>query len=209
MADPDYKATSTAGGFGNRIGWGKRPALLLIDVCRAYWTPGSPLDTSSNPASAASPDVMRRLLSAARSAKVPVIWTTIIYKKDMSDAGLFYLKAKQLEVWKEGNDSGLDGWLEGLEPTEGEEVVLKRHASAFFGTELVSKLTLLGVDTLVIGGVSTSGCIRATTLDALSYNYRPMVSLLNISRRSMLIKSTGRRHSMRRSKSSNPRSQHL
>ena len=175
MADPDYKSTSSAGGFGNRIGWGKRPALLLIDVCKAYWSPGSPLDTSSNPASAASPDVMRRLLSAARSAKVPVIWTTVLYKKDMSDAGLFYLKAKQLEVWREGNDQGLDGWLEGLEPAEGEEVIVKRHASAFFGTELVGKLTLLGVDTLVICGVSTSGCVRASTLDALSYNYRPMV----------------------------------
>ena len=95
----------------------------------------------------------------------------------MSDAGLFYLKAKQLEIWKEGNDSGLEGWLEGLEPAEGEEVIVKRHASAFFGTELVSKLTLLGVDTLVIGGVSTSGCIRATTLDGMSYNYRPMVTI--------------------------------
>ena len=157
-------------------GWGKRPALLLIDVCQAYWTPGSPLDTSSNPASAASPEVMKRLLTTARSAKLPVIWTTVSYKKDMSDAGLFYLKAKQLEVWKEGNDSGLEKWLEGLEPGDGEEVVVKRHASAFFGTELVSKLTLLGVDTLVICGVSTSGCIRATALDALSYNYRPMVS---------------------------------
>ena len=175
MADPDYKSTSTAGGFGNRIGWGKRPALLLIDVCKAYWTPGSPLDTSSNPTSAASPDVMRRLLSAARSAKVPVIWTTVRYNKDMSDAGLFYLKAKQLEVWREGNDRGLDGWLEGLKPMVGEEVVVKRHASAFFGTELVGKLTLLGVDTLVICGVSTSGCVRASTLDTLSYNYRPMV----------------------------------
>lgn len=178
MADPDYKSTSSAGGFGNRIGWGKRPALLLIDVCKAYWTPGSPLDTSSNPASAASPDVMRRLLAAARSAKIPVIWTTVLYKKDMSDAGLFYLKAKQLEVWKEGNDRGLDRWLDGLEPAEGEELIVKRHASAFFGTELVSKLTLLGVDTLVIGGVSTSGCIRASTLDALSYNYRPMVGIM-------------------------------
>ena len=176
MADPDYKSTSTRGGFGNRIGWGKRPALLLIDVCQAYWTPGSPLDTSSNPASAASPDVMRRLLAAARSSKIPVIWTTCLYKKDMSDAGLFYLKAKQLEVWKEGNDRGLDKWLDGLEPADGEDVVSKRHPSAFFGTELVSKLTLLGVDTLVICGVSTSGCIRASALDALSYNYRPMVS---------------------------------
>ena len=174
MAD-SYQSTASANGFGNRIGWGKRPALVLIDVCKAYWTPGSPLDTSSNPASATSPETMRRLLDTARQAKVPVIWTQCLYKKDMSDAGLFYLKAKQLDVWQEGNDRGLDKWMPGLEPIEGEDVVYKRHASAFFGTELVSKLTLLGVDTLVICGVSTSGCIRASTLDALSYNYRPMV----------------------------------
>ncbi|KAK5163968.1 uncharacterized protein LTR77_010364 [Saxophila tyrrhenica] len=180
MADQDYRTASSANGFGNRIGWGARPALLLIDVCTAYWTPGSPLDTSSNPASVASVDVMRRLLSSARGAShggkgVPVIWTTVKYKPDMSDAGLFYSKAKQLSIWAEGDERGLGAWVEGLVPGRGEEVVEKRHASAFFGTELVSKLILLGVDTLVICGVSTSGCVRATTLDALSYNFRPMV----------------------------------
>ena len=172
----DYQTIASASGFGNRIGWGKRPALLLIDVCTAYWTKGSPLDTSSNPASAASPDVMRRLLTAAREAKVPVIWTQVSYKNDMSDAGLFYAKAKQLEVWREGNTLGYDTMMPGLDPRGSETVVLKRHASAFFGTELASTLNLMNVDTLVICGVSTSGCIRASALDALSYNYRPMVS---------------------------------
>lgn len=76
---------------------------MLVDVCQAYFTPGSPLDTSSNPASAASPDVMRRLLGAAREGKVPVIWTQVKYdREDMADAGLFYLKAKVLDVWKKG-----------------------------------------------------------------------------------------------------------
>lgn len=120
---------------------------------------------------------MRRLLAAARRSNIPVIWTQVLYKKkDMSDAGLFYRKAKQLDIWLEGNNRGLDAWLPGLEPVEGEEIVQKRHASAFFGTELAGTLNLLNVDTLVICGVSTSGCVRATTLDALSYNYRPMVS---------------------------------
>lgn len=127
----DYRATSSANGFGNRIGWGKRPALLLIDVCKAYWTPGSPLDTSANPASAASVDVMRRLVAAARgpaegSDGVPVIWTTVKYKADMSDAGLFYCKAKQLSIWAEGDGRGWGNWVEGLVPEAGEEVVEKR-----------------------------------------------------------------------------------
>jgi nicotinamidase-related amidase len=125
--DDDYRTAASANGFGNRIGWGKRPAILLIDVCTAYWTPGSSLDTSSNPASAASLDVMRHLLAAAREANsAPVIWTTVKYKSDMSDAGLFYSKAKQLSIWAEGDDRRLGQWVEGLVPRKGEEVVEKR-----------------------------------------------------------------------------------
>ena len=167
-----------ASGFSNRMGWGQRPALLLIDVCRAYWCAGSPLDTSSNPASAASPDVMRRLLEAAREAKIPVIWTQVSYKKGMRDAGLFYTKSKMLDVWEEGDERGYDALMPGLEPAEGEDVVVKTHPSAFFGTSFASKLHLLNVDTLVLCGVSTSGCVRATTLDAMCHNYRPMVSVM-------------------------------
>ncbi|KXL43286.1 MAG: hypothetical protein FE78DRAFT_152640, partial [Acidomyces sp. 'richmondensis'] len=156
-----------ASGFSGRMGWGRRPALLLIDVCKAYWTMGSPLDTSSNPASAASPEVMRHLLAAARASQCPVIWTQVFYRKGMRDAGLFYKKSKSLEIWEEGNDAGYDEWVPGLEPIEGEEIVVKRHPSAFFGTELASTLHLLNVDTLVICGVSTSGCVRASALDAM------------------------------------------
>lgn len=173
--ETDYRATSSAGGFGNRIGWGARPALLLIDICKAYFTSGSPLDTSANPSSTNSLKVVERLLAAARASKIPIIWTTIRYRNDMKDAGLFYAKAKPLEIWREGDTSGLSGWIEGLEPDGDEEIVFKKHASAFFGTELASRLTMMRVDTLVIGGVSTSGCVRATALDALSSNFRPMV----------------------------------
>lgn len=128
----DYRSTSSANGFGNRIGWGSRPALILIDVCTAYWTPGSPLDTSSNTASVASLDVMRRLLASARESKIPVIWTTVQYKSDMSDAGLFFKKAKQLSIWAEGDERGLAEWVEGLVPKVGEEVVAKRCVEQTF-----------------------------------------------------------------------------
>ncbi|KAK4954363.1 hypothetical protein LTR10_007794 [Elasticomyces elasticus] len=102
---------------------------------------------------------MKRLLAAARESSIPVIWTQVYYRKGMRDAGLFYAKSKQLAVWEEGNDRGYDALMPGLEPKEGEEVVSKRHPSAFFGTELASTLHLMNVDTLVICGVSTSGCV--------------------------------------------------
>lgn len=130
-------------GFSNRMGWGSRPALLLIDVCTAYWTDNSPLDIRSNPEGAASPDSMRRLLAAAREGKVPVVWTKVEYvKKDMSDAGIFYLKAKPLDVWQKGDPRGLAEWMPGMVPEEGEVVVTKRWPSAFFGTGLSSDLTV-------------------------------------------------------------------
>jgi hypothetical protein len=143
-------ATTTSyerSGFSQKMGWGNRPALILIDVCKAYWSAGSPLDTSANPESVEAPASMRRLLAAARSAKAPVLWTKVYYdRQDMADAGLMYSKAKVLTVWQKGDTRGVEGSVDGL------------------------------VDTLVICGVSTSGCVRATTLDAMQHGFRPMVS---------------------------------
>lgn len=192
-AESDSYAQS---GFCTRMGWGTRPALLLVDVCKAYWTPGSPLDLSSTPhhhhpaaaaAAAAVPDVIRRLLAAARgsasasaSASVPVLWTAVEYQRDaeMRDAGLFWRKAKSLDVFRAGDPRGLGGWVdEELTPAAGEVVVAKKYASGFFGTTLASELACLGADTVVVVGVSTSGCVRATALDAMQHGFRPMVSL--------------------------------
>ncbi|KAK6854989.1 N-carbamoylsarcosine amidase [Apiospora arundinis] len=186
-------ASYQASGFGNRMGWGTRPALLLIDVCKAYWTPGSPLDLSAYPPAKQCPDVIRRLLVAARRAGVPVIWTAVEYSPDldMADAGLFWKKSKSLRVFNRGlDDQGLGGWVsEDLKPLEsgsdggggttrrrgGEMVVKKKYTSAFFGTALASDLQVLGVDTVVLCGVSTSGCVRASALDAMQNGFRPMV----------------------------------
>lgn len=93
----------------------------------------------------------------------------------MADAGLFYKKTKPLTVWQTGDPRGLDKPMEGLEPAPGDTVIVKKFASAFFGTTLASELHYLNVDTLVICGVSTSGCVRATTLDAMQSGFRPMV----------------------------------
>lgn len=159
------------------MGWGQRPALLIIDVCVAYWSPSSPLSLLNNPEAVTAPESMRRLLSAARENGFPVVWSTVEYKDpDMADAGLFWHKSKSLDVWKKGDERGLAAYMEGIEPVKGETVILKKYASAFFGTTLASSLHILNVDTLVICGVSTSGCVRATTLDAMQSGFRPMVS---------------------------------
>ncbi len=171
--DPAYSST----GFGRRMGWGTRPALVLVDVCKAYWTPGSPLDLTAHQPSAASPEVMKRLVAAARRAEVPVVWTTVEYTDGgMRDAGLFWLKSKNLSVWQTGDDRGLGDFLDGLTPEAGDLVIKKKYPSAFFGTTLATDLKVLGADTLVICGVSTSGCVRATALDSMCNGYRPMVS---------------------------------
>lgn len=183
-------------GFCTRMGWGARPALILIDVCKAYWTAGSPLDLSSNPAAVAAPTSMRKLLAAARgllgSSRVPVIWTAVEYDDpEMRDAGLFWHKAKVLDVFRAGDPRGLGGWVDddddnnkradgsdlddSLRPAPSELLVKKKYASGFFGTTLATELACLGVDTLVIAGVSTSGCVRATALDAMQNGFRPMV----------------------------------
>ncbi|KAF2102770.1 putative N-carbamoylsarcosine amidase [Rhizodiscina lignyota] len=163
-------------GFATKMGWGSRPALLLIDVCKAYWAEGSPLDISACPAGAASPDSMRKLLTAAREGGVPVLWTVVEFSDpDMKDAGLFWHKAKMLDIWKVGDKRGLGDFLPGLVPKEGELVLKKHYASGFFGTTLATDLRNLGVDTTVICGVSTSGCVRASALDAMQNGFRPMV----------------------------------
>ncbi|OIW32647.1 putative N-carbamoylsarcosine amidase [Coniochaeta ligniaria NRRL 30616] len=177
MSVPHASSESYArSGFANRMGWGQRPALLIIDVCVAYWDASSPLSLLGNPEAESAPDSMRRLVAAARAGGVPVVWSRVEYTHpDMADAGLFWRKAKVLDVWKADDTRGLAACLDGLEPAEEDTVVVKKYASAFFGTTLAGSLQLLNVDTVVICGVSTSGCVRATTLDAMQHGFRPMV----------------------------------
>lgn len=194
--DNDNRATA---GLGGKIGFGDRPALLCVDVCNAYWSPGSPLDISSDPRSAGAPAVIRELVEAARSGKVPVIWTRVEYTElDMSDAGVFFCKAPLLRVFQKGRETGLESWVSGLEPKAGELVISKRYPSAFFATDLNTRLQLKGVDTLVVCGVSTSGCVRASVLDAMCLGYRPMASFLaTLSPETLLTVPQGRWRSMR------------
>jgi maleamate amidohydrolase len=155
----------TAAGFGVRLGAGHSPALLVVDVCRAYLEPSSPLYAGVEDACAS----VGRLVDAARTAGVPVVWTRVRYD---ADARLvFHRKVPSLSVFA----TELGDFPAGVAPTPGERVVVKDHASAFFGTSLADDLRAAGVDTVLVTGFSTSGCVRASALDALQHDFVPLV----------------------------------
>ena len=168
MSDQDL-SQNYKGAFGKRIGFGKRPALLMIDFVQAYFDPSCALfaDVEETLASAL------RLQTAARSAGIPVIYTNVVYNRAALNGGRFYQKSMTLHHFLEG--SAMGAWPAGLEPTEDELVISKQYASAFFGTSLASTLTTLGIDTLIHTGVSTSGCVRATCVDSCSYGFIPII----------------------------------
>lgn len=159
--------------FGGRLGWGERPALLLVDVVAAYLTPGSPFDLGERGAPALAECL--RLLTAAREGGVPVAHTVVGYTAGMADAGPFGRKVPALGVFAEDATDGWGAEASELTPAQGELVVRKQHASGFFGTSLAATLTSLGVDTLVVAGFSTSGCVRASATDASAHGFAPIV----------------------------------
>ena len=163
--DLDYKTA----GFSKRLGFGRRPALVVIDFCHAYLDADSPLYADVEDARVSS----ERLLRASRVAGIPIIHTRVEFQPDGANGGVFFRKVDALKCFIEGNPLGEPG--PGLEPQPGEVVVTKQYASAFFGTSLASTLTALGVDTLIHAGVSTSGCVRATALDACQHGFVPIV----------------------------------
>jgi nicotinamidase-related amidase len=160
-----------AGGFGLALQPGHRPALLVIDFVRAYLVEGSPLYAGAEPARAAA----QTLLEAARRAGIPVVHTNVQYQPGGRDGGVFFRKVPALKCFEAGTHPDLAAFAAGLEPVAGETVITKQYASAFFGTTLASTLTSLGVDTLLIAGVSTSGCVRASTVDACQHGFIPLV----------------------------------
>ncbi|BCY12901.1 isochorismatase family protein [Actinoplanes sp. L3-i22] len=158
-------------GFARRLGWGDRPAVLLVDPAVAYTRPGSPLYLGTGEIAA---QAMAALAASARAAGVPVVWTRVHFADaSCAEAPLFAAKVPALKAFAEG--SALAGFAPPLSPAPGETVVVKHYASAFAGTSLAAWLTSHRIDTLVIGGFSTSGCVRASALDALQHGFRPMV----------------------------------
>lgn len=163
--DEDY----TRAGFGGRLPFGRRPVLLIVDVCRAYLDPASPLYAGVEDALASNV----RLADAARRLGVPVLFTQVVYRAGGVDGGLFYRKVPALKAFLEG--SPLGDFDDALRALPGELVVSKQYASAFFGTSLAATLTAMGADCVIVTGFSTSGCVRATALDAVQHGFLPFV----------------------------------
>lgn len=165
----DGLAANYQGAFDGHLPFGQHPALLLIDFVMAYLDPASPLYAGVEDALASS----ARLLAAARAAGLPVIHTNVEYEPGGSNGGVFYRKVPALKVFDRG--SPLGAFPPELTPLPGEIVFTKQQASAFFGTGLADHLRTAGIDTLLIAGVSTSGCIRASALDACQHGFLPFV----------------------------------
>jgi nicotinamidase-related amidase len=159
------------GGFGRSLQFGKRPALLVIDFVRAYLVPGSPLYAGVEQ----TRDDCVLLLKAARAADIPIVHTNVAFQPGGRDGGVFFRKVPALRCFERGAHPELAAFAEGLEPIAGETVITKQYASAFFGTNLSSTLTAMGIDTVLIAGVSTSGCIRASAVDCCQHGFIPVV----------------------------------
>jgi len=169
-ADAALESDYERAGFAGHLAFGRKPALLIVDVVQAYLEPSSPLYAPP------FEDALRsneRLVAVAREVGVPVIFTGVRYAANGVDGGLFFRKVQALRSFLP--DSRLGAFPPTLQPLADELVVIKQYASAFFGSSLAATLTSLGIDTLLITGFSTSGCVRATTLDALQSGFVPYV----------------------------------
>lgn len=156
-------------GLAGEVGFGRRPAVVVVDLILGFTDASSPLGSDLE----AVVEATRRLLKAARARGVPAFFTTTAYGPDARDAGHFLKKVPSLAILRHGSR-----WVEldpRLERRDDETVVLKHYASAFFGTALASTLHASGVDTVLIAGATTSGCVRATAVDAVQHGFRPIV----------------------------------
>lgn len=157
------------GAFGAGLGFGTRQALLMIDFAQAYFVPGSPLFANR-------PAVVGRaaeLLAWARGRGMLVCHTRVEYRQDGLDGGVFFRKIPALKAFCAGNP--LADYVPALQPRADEPVVTKQYASAFFGTSLASLLRSQGVDCVLMAGMSTSGCVRASAVDAIQHGFIPVV----------------------------------
>lgn len=174
MEDAPVEESATAqsyvaSGFNQRLGFGERCAVLIVDMCAAYFTDDSPLHLGSS----AAIDGCRQLVDAARASDIPIIWSRVEFNPEQQSDNVFYRKVGALSCFDSGNPLG--DWLDELTPDPEDHVFTKQAASAFFGTDLAETLRSLDVDTVVIGGVSTSGCVRASAIDACQHNFVPVV----------------------------------
>ena len=160
-----------AKGFAHRMGWGKHPAVLVVDFACVWTDPASLLGADFSREIGET----RRILDAARQAGVPVFFSTVCYdEEEARDAGLWTAKIPDLATLRSGTpEVAIDPRLG---RREDEPVIAKKFASVFFGTDLAGRLRAQGIDTLILTGCTTSGCVRATAVDAIPHGFRPIVA---------------------------------
>ena len=160
----NYKAA-----YSNKVGFGKSPALILIDFAHAYFDKDCDLYAGVDEALASA----LRIRAVAREVGVPVILTEVSYQKGGVNGGRFFEKAKPLKAFVKGESTA--AFAEGLVPHDDELVVTKQYPSAFFGTSLASTLTAAGIDSVILTGLTTSGCVRASCVDSMSHGFTTSV----------------------------------
>jgi maleamate amidohydrolase len=161
----DYRRS----GYSARLGAGNSPAVLVVDICAAYVTDGSPLRAPVEDAVRAAAAVVAQ----ARESGLPVIFTRVRFEPNGPDGGLFRRKVPVLRVFEQGNPLG--DFLDDPAPVPGDVVITKQYPSAFHATALAATLAAQRIDTLVIVGLTTSGCVRASATDAMQHGFRPLV----------------------------------
>ncbi len=169
MSDAQAREVYGKAGLGQAVTLGRSPSVLVVDFSCGFTDPASTLGSDLT----AEVEATRRLLDAARAKGLPVVFTTIGYEANGKDGGLWLQKVPAL------GDLRLGGhWVE-LDPRlgarEDETVIVKKGASGFFGTNLASVLVSQHVDSVILCGATTSGCIRATAIDLLQYGFPTLV----------------------------------
>ena len=172
MTGETLDANYARAGYHASQTWGRRPALILIDFAQAYYDPAAPLFGGDGCKSALESAL--RLRELAHACGLPVVLTEVKYRKGGADGGVFFRKAPPLSCFVEGEAT--QAFAKGLTPRDDEYVVTKQYPSGFFGTSLAASLTSAGVDTLVLTGVTTSGCVRATCVDSMSHGFVTLVA---------------------------------
>lgn len=169
MSDAQAREVYERARIGGRVGLRERPAVLVVDFSCGFTDPACALGSELS----AEVEATRRLLDAARAKGIPVVFTTIGYEDGLVDAGIWPEKMPALSELTLGSR-----WVEideRLERRADEPVVLKKGASAFFGTNLTGILAARGVDSVILCGATTSGCVRATAVDLLQHGYPTVV----------------------------------
>ena len=156
-------------GFGASSGFGAAPALLIVDFVNGFNDPEL-FGGGNIPQAIAN---TKRLLAFARERRMPICFTRVVYADDGSDAGVFCMKAPKLRLLTQASHASQV--VDDLAPVEGEYVLRKTQPSAFFGTDLAPWLISSRDDTRIVTGATTSGCVRASVIDSMSYNFRTIV----------------------------------